>query len=211
MKRAVLIGLLLLVSGCKKDPVGRIVNPLGDGAVPQISGVYVIYDEELKTGGGLGLIPTSGNQGIDLFDQSAPRRTRNQIRYLWNGQPVGGQIDFAGFSLLVTPDFSTLNSTPHKDLSFGGYTKLTMWIRGRLGDGVTLRIEGPGSGASTPVRTDITSLSQTWQPVTLNVPPSDFTTVRIFMTVSLQYDRVPRTSTPSDGGEVYFDDIRFEQ
>jgi hypothetical protein len=211
MKRALIVSLLFFATGCKKDPVGRIVNPLGDGAVPQVSGVYVIYSDELKTGGGLGFVPTAGNQGIDLFDQSEPRRTRNQIRYLWNGQSVGGQINFAGFSLLITPDFSTLNSTPHKDLSFGGYTKLTMMVRGRLGDGVSLRIEGPGSGSSTAARTDITTLSNTWQQITLSVPSADFSTVRIFMTLTFQYDRVPRTDVPSDGGEVYLDDIQFEQ
>src|ERR1041385_398507 len=77
-----------ILAGCKKNPIDRLVNPVPDGALSQTNHIFVIYDDELKTGGGLGLFPGGENQTITLLDASSPRRSDNQIRYSWNGQDV---------------------------------------------------------------------------------------------------------------------------
>src|SRR5690242_18227928 len=106
-----LILSLLLIGGWKRNPIDRLINPLPDGALSQSSHIYVLFDDEVKTGGGIGFIPGGENQTIELRDASSPRSGDNQIRYTWNGQDVsnGGiqQHAFAGFSFTITPDFST--------------------------------------------------------------------------------------------------------
>jgi len=214
------IGLLLLVLGstasCKKNPVDRLTNPLPDGSVPQSSGIYVIYDDELKTVGGLSFIPEAGNQSINLVDQSSPQRSRIQTRYSWNGQSVLNngtpQHTFAGFQFIITFDQANLASTPARNFSGRGYTKLTLYVRGNLSLNTKLRIEGPDDGdvGTTPSRTELTTLSSDWTKVTLVVPSADFSSVKSFITVSFQYTQPAFTTAPGDGGEVYLDDIQYE-
>lgn len=224
MKR--LTALLLLavaVAGCKRNPVERLTNPYPDGAVPQSSGIYVIYDDELNTGGGVAFIPGGQNQSIDFRDRSSPRTSVNQVRYTWTGGPVfsdetsppGFQQLFAGFNLLVPVTREELPTTQGKDLSQNGYTKLKMRVRGRLALNNRLRVEGPddGTGGDTAVMTELTAaqLSEDWQDLELAVPAIHFSGVKIYMTVSIQYEQPPRTTQPGEGGTVYFDDIRYER
>lgn len=216
-KKIALLSSILVLTACKKNPVDRLTNPLIDGQVPQSSGLFIIYDDELKTSGGLGLIPQDGNQSIDLADQSAPHRTVNSIRYTWNGQPVLNngtpQHLFAGFQLIISPQVSQLATTPARDLSGPGYTRLTMYVRGHLSENTILRVEGPDDGdtATTPARTEISSLSNDWTPLVVLVPAADFTTVKSFVTISLQYTQPPFSTSPGEGGTVYFDEIRYEK
>jgi hypothetical protein len=111
--RVVSVGLLLLV-GCKRNPIDRLIDPVPSEAqpFPATGGRYTVYDDELKTGGGLGLIPGGQNQTINLnyTDSSRPGR---QIVYAWNGNDVSSmtsvsQHAFAGFELLVTDEFPGL-------------------------------------------------------------------------------------------------------
>jgi hypothetical protein len=209
----------LMLAACERNPVNRLSDPLADGVVPQSSGTYMIYDEELETGGGLGLIPGSGNQNITLADTSEPRRTLRQIRYTWNGQDVFNpdtmtvEHDFAGFSLLVSPDFTTITSASAKDLSSPGYTTLKMAVRGSLTANTKLRIEGPNTDPPTftsPIlELDSSQLTGEWQDVSLAIPANHFSSVKAFVTISFQYTQPPRTTNPGDGGVVYLDDIRY--
>lgn len=208
--------LLFVAPACKKNPVDRLVNPVSDGAVPLSSGTFLIYDDEIKTGGGLGLIPGGANQTINLSDVSEPRRTTRHTAYSWNGRAPGvdpSSHTFAGFSFLVSPDFTTFSATPARNLSSFGYTKLRVSVRGSLAANVSLRIEGPSTGdeAFVPARTTLNSLNGAWQDVELTVPAGDFTNVKVFATISLQYAQPPFTTNPGDGGTVYIDDIRYEQ
>lgn len=211
-----LIGFLataLLLTACEKNPIEKLTNPVPDGAVAPAGSPFVIYDGELKTGGGIGLIPTGDNQSIVLNDRSEPRLSANSLRYSWNGQPVNGQQAFAGFSLVITPDFSTLNSAPVKNLSAAGYTKLTLFVRGHLSAQTKLRIEGPdsGSGHASPFL-EKTSLGDDWEAVTVPITaPADFAAVRIFLTVSLQYAQPAGTTQAGEGGTVFLDKIRYEK
>lgn len=217
MKHALWVACaLLLSSGCKRNPVDRLTNALGGGAVPDISGTYIIYDEELKTGGGLGLIPAGQNQSINLL-ATDPNRAGRVIRYSWSGGNVSTgtpQHLFAGFMLLITPDFVGFEEAEGKDLSFGAYTELKFWIRGELATDVTVRIEGPddGAGGIHPVQDDSVVLTSNWQEVTINLPTlAHFNNVKSFITITFQYAQPPRTTTPGGGGTIYIDDIRYEQ
>lgn len=213
--------LFLALGACKKNPVGRLVDPYPSNAVPQTSGVYFVYDDEVKTGGGAGFIPGGGNQFLTFMDQSSPRSGINQISYLWNGgdvfDPETGLTDhlFAGFSLLVSPDFTTLAVTNAKDLSGPAYTQLKLEVRGSLTNGNVLRIEGPSNDPPTftPVRTELSpaQLSSGWQTVTLTVPTTHFVSVKVFATFSIQYTEPPRTTVTGQGGHIYLDNIRYEQ
>lgn len=216
-----LLALFLTFVACKRNPVDRLTNPNADGIVPQSSGVYMIFDDEIKTGGGLGLIPGGDNQTIDVTDHSSPRRSINAMRYVWNGKDVFNfdteefQHLFAGFNMFVPSDGSQLASTNPKNLSAPGYTKLKFFVRGSLSHATTLRIEGPddGSGGNTPALiesgTDFT-LTNDWQEITMTIPASDFNSVLIFFTISLQYDQPPRTEPAGEGGVIYLDDIHYE-
>ena len=218
--RTLIVGLLVL-SSCKKNPINRLTNPLPDGDVPQSSGIYGIYNNELLTGGGLGLIPGAGNQSVNFSDVSEPRLGTRQISYYWNGGDVfdpnlhTSSHTFAGFSLLIAQDFASLDSTPAKDLSSFGYTKLTLYVRGSLSDNTSLRIEGPSVGGSlaTPARVELTQsqLTNSWQKVTLTVPSGDFSSVKVYMTVSFQYAQPPRTTNPGEGGTVFINVAQYER
>lgn len=219
MKTWAMVFLLIPnLTSCKKNPVDRLVNPVPEGAVPQSSGVFAIYDDELNTGGGLAFIPGGENQFIDLNDHSSPRRTTSQIRYIWNGADAGGQHLFAGFQLLVTPDGSTLASATGKDLSAPGYTKLTFYLRGNLSNGTRLRIEGPAVGTE-PSDDNCSQVgcdeSKTptgdWQRVEVPISAARLSNVKIFATFSFQYTQPPRTTVPGEGGVIYLDDIHYER
>lgn len=200
----------------------RLVNPNADGVLPQSSGVYMIFDDEIKTGGGLGLIPGAENQTIEVTDHTSPRRSIHQMRYSWTGKDVFNhdtgeyQHLFAGFHLFVPAFGSQLQSATPKNLAVSPpYTKVKFFIRGSLSQSTTLRIEGPddGPGGNTPALiesgTDFT-LTNDWQEITLTVPANDFNSVLIYLTITFQYDQPPRTEPAGDGGTIYLDDIRYE-
>lgn len=215
-----LLALAVGTTSCKKNPIERLVNPYGDSSVPGISGTYTIFDDELKTGGAVGFIPFGENQSIDFSDKTSPRRSANHVRYQWNGLDTSSttagatQHDFAGFSLFFAPTIGAVPTSPGVNLSLGGYTMIKLWVRGELSEGNRLRIEGPDDGDSfTPtarVELSADQLGQGWQEITLPIPVTDFQSVKVFMTISLQYSQPPRTTAAGDGGTVYLDDIRYE-
>jgi hypothetical protein len=224
-----LYGLLILTGmfvGCEKNPVDRLTNPMPDGALSQTSGTYVVYDDELRTGGGLGYIPGGENQTADVSDFSSPRRTISQLRYSWNGQDVSNgsvlQHLFAGFSLPITSFLEDVVSAQPKNLSGAGYTKVRMQIRGTLSDRTAVRIEGPDDGAGGIVPVQVNSrrqgdvsggdfvLTNEWQQI--EVPANgQFSAVKIYLTVSFQFSQPFGTTQPGGGGEIFLDDIHYVQ
>jgi hypothetical protein len=84
MKNAapLLILAFLLGAGCKHNPIERLADPNPSGArpFPATGGVYTIYDDELKTGGGLGFIPGGENQTIDLLSSGGEIVMANEKR-----------------------------------------------------------------------------------------------------------------------------------
>jgi len=220
MRNLTIIAALTLFgfSSCKKNPIDRLTNPLPGGAVPQSSGIFIIYQDELKTGGGLGFIPGGENQAIDLANADSPRLTNRQILYAWNGSPTGGQQLFAGFQLLVTSNESGLASATGKNVSAAGYTKMSFDIRGSTSSDNVVRVQGPAAGTEAPVTTcappdcmELSQLDGDWRHVELPVSAGHFTNVKIFATFSFQYSQAPRTTNPGAGGSIYIDNIRYEK
>lgn len=213
------ISVFLLFSSCKRNPIDRLVDPLPDNSLPQSSGVYMIYDDELRTGGGLAFIPGPESQEIDLAARVTPRRSINTIRYFWNGNDVFNsstgmfQHLFAGFMTTVTPDAAGLDAATGKNLSAAGYTRLRLFVKGSLSHNTRLRIEGPddGAGGITPERTEIFTLGPDWQEITLTIPPAHFSNVKVFFILSFQYTQPARSTAAGGGGEVYVDDVRYER
>lgn len=222
MARRLLIGIagLVLMTGCEKNPIERLVNPYNDASVPGVSGSFFIYDDELKTGSAVAFIPFGENQNLDVADKTSPRRSTNHLRYVWTGAdtssstPGAFQHEFAGFSLLTSPSIETSASAPGRNLAAAGYTSLKFWIRGSLSLGNRVRVEGPDDGDP---RTPLPALVEfaadqlaDWQEVTMAIPAADFEAMKTFMTVSIQYAQPPRTTPAGAGGTVYLDDVRYE-
>lgn len=226
MNRSKVVSLLMIplfLGACRDNPVERLANPLTGGVVPQSSGIYTIYDDELKTGGGLAFIPGGENQSIDLENQEGERRSTNHIKYVWNGGNIfnseTGEFQhlFAGFNLFITPDQAALATAAPKDLSGPGYTKLTFYIRGSLSHETWLRIQGPALGNEASddlcVQTgceELVSISSTWQRVEIPISSSRLSSMKVFVTFSFQYQQPPRTDPAGNGGVIYLDDIRYE-
>jgi hypothetical protein len=205
---------LLAATACRKNPIERLTDPYHEGVTPQSSGVFMIYDNEFKTGGGLAFIPGGASQSIDIFNHDNPVNSGVQIKYVWNGQPVAGQQLFAGFNILITPNLDTLAATAPKNLSAAGYTTMKMRIRGALSSGNTLRIEGPTDGSEGAVAAQPATqptLTDAWQDFSFPIPAGDFSSVKIFATFSIQYAQPPRTTAAGNGGTIYVDDLRYEK
>ncbi len=211
-----ILGFLIL-AGCEKNPIDRLTNPMPDGAVPDTSGIYVVYDDELKTGGGVAFTPGGENQTIDMENTDSPQLSKKAIRYEWNGGDVfhstSPQHLYAGFILIVTPNIADLDAATGKNLSGPGYTRLTFQARGTLSENTVLWVEGPddASGGITPQKLIINNLSSNWTQYSMNIPAADFVNVKDFLIVTFQFTQPPRTTNLGGGGVVYFDDIRYIQ
>src|SRR5947207_2998733 len=91
--------VLFLLAACNKSPFERTRDASGGGAVGSFgSGNFVIFSNELKTGGGAFLYPSGEHQTLDFRDTSNSISQRS-IRYNWDGQDVASQHAFAGFDL----------------------------------------------------------------------------------------------------------------
>lgn len=207
----------VIFSGCKKNPVDRLINPVPEGDVAPASGVYSIYNDEFKTSAGIGLIPGGENQTIELGDA---------IRYFWNGADVPDvgvqQHLFAGYSVIITPDFTTFDAAQPRNLNAGvaTYAKLKFLIRGTLASDTYVRIEGPddGSGGIVPIKIESLhglagdfTLTDQWQEKEIVIPSNHFDNVKVFFTLSLQYSQPSGTTVPGGGGTIYIDQVRYEQ
>src|SRR4051812_40967478 len=94
-----ILGLLpvgLLLAGCNLSPFGRTRDASGGGGTGAFSGNFVIFNNELITGGGAFEYPGPEGQILTFTDASNPI-SRRSIRYSWTGESVNNQTIFAGF------------------------------------------------------------------------------------------------------------------
>ena len=106
-----------------------------------VASAFVIFSDELVTGGGAFEYPGGENQTLSFSDTSNPVSHRS-IRYAWNGEPPkAGDTDhtFAGFTLIQTASQTTYSSTAGRNLSAANYGKATLFIRGSYRDWETDR------------------------------------------------------------------------
>jgi hypothetical protein len=151
-----LLPFALLLASCNKSPFDRTQNALGGalGTAGPSAGAFVIFSDELRTGGGAFLYPGGENQTLSFADRSNPISQRS-IRYSWTGGDVswpGGctptEHTFAGFDLMDTPTLATYSSTPGRDLHLGGYTTATFYSHGSLSTNTVLKVEVAASGVA---------------------------------------------------------------
>lgn len=193
------------------------MDPNPSNAVPVAGIPLSIYSDQLDTGGGLGLFPSSNNQQIDTASRDNPHSGRRCIRYSWNGQDVPNngtpEHTFAGFDLVVSQDLTTLSSAAGRNLSAAGYTKLTFWLRGTLTENTTIKVEGPGNGNSNTIlpSVTVTSLSNNWQQFTINASPGDFNNVKEFFKLTFVFAQPSGTTVAGQGGTVFADDVQFSK
>jgi hypothetical protein len=158
----------------------------------------------------------------------------------WPGCSPNPEHSFAGLDLMHTPTQTQYNSTPGRDLRQGGYNKVTFFARGSLASYTVLKIEvaSPGVPAGTcpgvvspclilssdGVTTDPGSptcpadpkpLTGQWQQYTINVAPSNLTSVKDFFKATFIFENLPGCvpsvcTAPGQGGTVYFDVIQYQ-
>ncbi len=211
--RMVLCGLIL--AACDRHPLDQLMDPVPSGAVPSAAANWVLYDDELETGGGFYLIPEAANQTLTDHDASGPAFGRKSIAYNWNGGEVNGQHLFAGFGLLVAQQIAQDASTPPRNLSAYGFTKITFWAKGALSENTILRAEGPadGTGSTISPRLEISAdlLAGGWAKYALLVPnPAAFASVKQYVNFTLIYTQPTGTTLAGEGGTVDIDQIAYE-
>lgn len=208
----------LLFFGCSDVKVkDTLLDPIPSGATGRWSGVWVLYDDELKTGGGIMLYteppPSNPNsQVIDPFCSENPYSGSKCLKYSWDGDVSYDsnwnvwQNKWCGMALIVGKDWTEVK-TSSKDLTGVGYNKLTFKARAKLDPSVKVKIEAVvkigqyTSSAAGSITLDSTTLTQDWAEYTISL--NNVSTVNIFLSVVFQYNG----STQSTGGTVYLDDI----
>jgi hypothetical protein len=242
-----LVVTVVLIAGCKKKdnpmnplssttqpPAGQTnpppgqTNPPGGTTPPPTTGStdFVVFSNELKSGGGAFMYPAGDNQTLSFLDTSNTI-SGHSIRYAWTGGDVAGQHGFAGFDLMHTPELSTYAATPGKDLRPGGYHRVTFDARGTLASNVVLKVEvsddGDGGaippcivfstngdldeGGPTPCLTRGV-LSTAWQQFSIPVTSANLSVVKDFFKATFVYKNA--SASTGSGGVAYFDDIRYK-
>ena len=138
---------------CERNPMKRLSDPLEEGALATWSGVFKIYDDDLITGGNVSFIPSDlsppdNNMTLNfMHTDDDPPEGMKCLRFTWNGQDQDwsgkDEHDWAGMSLIVATHWSLYDSTPSKDLSAGGYTKITFKAKAIIDSGTYVKFEGP--------------------------------------------------------------------
>jgi hypothetical protein len=226
----------LLFTGCNKNPFDRTRDAAG-GPTGSISagGNFVIFSSELMSGGGAFEYPGSEGQTLTFDDTSNPISHRS-IRYNWTGQAVSNpgtacnpEVTFAGFDLMDTPTQATYGSTPGRNLSAAGYTRVTFYARGSLSTDVDVKIEVASTGnppdpcltlstngsddqCAGDMDTGTKALGSSWQSYTISVPNTALSNIKDFFKATFVY-APPGAACgipAGQGGTVYFDVIQYQ-
>ena len=195
-----------------------------------VAGLIVFSNGELLQGGAL-LFPSSDNQTLSFNDQSNPVSGQS-LRYFWNGKDVAGQHIFAGVDLIHTARPEDYESTPGRNLQSGKYTHVTFDARGTLTANTVLTIVVADDGnPSTPAPCLVLStlgnqddsspgrlatchnfapLAESWQSYSIPVPASSLISVKDFFKATFVYKTASSTSSPGDGGIIFFDQVEYQ-
>jgi hypothetical protein len=233
--------LVLLLVGCNKPPFERTKDPstVSSGV---ISGThnFVVFNNELTTGGGAFEYPGSEGQNLSFSDTSNPISHRS-IRYSWNGEPVSNlgcpaqnpTSAFAGFDLMHTISRNDY-AAQGRDLSGAGYTKVTFYARGTLSTNTYLKVEvaSPGNpnNACVPAPSSCLklinsidpapgseptcgsgTLTSGWSSFSVIIPSPATDLANIRDFFKATFVYLPTIGAPSgQGGTVYFDVIQYQ-
>ncbi len=230
MKKTILLIIMmgLFLTSCERNPMKRLSDPFDEGALTTWSGVFKIYDDDLVTGGNVSFIPADlpvpdNNMSIDfkVMDENPPEGTKC-LKYTWNGLDqvwnAKDEHDWAGVSLIVATHWSLYDSTPAKDLTPGGYTKITFKAFALIDSNTYVKFEGPVStttaaptrGGTRYLRLNSRELGS-WQTYTISFNATDFKTVKDYFKIVIEYPQGINNGPYGNGGTVYVDDIRYER
>ncbi len=199
----------LLITGCSdQKPIKRLINPVPDGAKNAWTGIpWTIYDDELKTGGGMMFYSSPDGQKLDFECRDNPRSGTKCIKYSWDGTQVYDydyqkwQTNWCGWGIIVGKDWTSYDSSS-KDISEAGYNKITFWVRGKIDSKTTVKFEGPvreDKGGTDFIRLDSTQITSSWQQFTISLSGTDVSSVKDYFKVIFEKGK----------GIIYIDDIKY--
>ncbi|HVO33387.1 MAG TPA: hypothetical protein VMU17_05675 [Elusimicrobiota bacterium] len=232
------------LSACGKSPVniansGALGTTLGGAPICAGGpGIFYVFCDELKTGGGSFEYPGSDYQSLSFFDASNPISHRS-IRYSWTGQDVSNpnclpnpEHTFAGFDLMHTTTLLAYPTTPGRDLRGSGYTHASFFARGSLSTNTVLKVEVAGAGstgacsAAVSPCLDLSSdgslddgsgncghaaLSAAWQSYSISMTNPDLSSIKDFFKATFIFLPPSGDLAPGQGGAAYFDVIEYQQ
>jgi hypothetical protein len=204
--------LVTVLAGCNKNPVTQLVQPSTVNTSSQWSGTFTLYDDDLKTGGGVMGIGWGPNFVVDFNSRENPYAGVKCIKIDWDGNKVttsnGEFFTYTGFSLIAALSYvDVLNVS--KNLTPGGYKKVTFWARkSSMASNTVLRVESPnGSSTSTPPTNALeTALTDSWQKYSFDITGS-LAVVRQYVNIILK----TTDNKQGSGATIYIDDIKFTQ
>lgn len=212
----ILIGMISMFVGCSStSPTDNLVNPTSESALNQWNTTWIIYDDEIKTGGKDGrdtMYPTADGQSLDFNyfdnDNAYDPLGKRCIKYSWDGS---GSASYRGFSLTVAKSYESTSTA--KDISPGAYKQLSFSIKGYLSTDTWIVVQGPADGTNTPDTKSISAseIQPGWQRITfpLTHMQTHLNAITTFLSVTFEYRR--GMDTHGSGGTVYIDDITLTQ
>ncbi|MCB4792311.1 MAG: hypothetical protein LHV68_10570 [Elusimicrobia bacterium] len=221
--KIILLIIFIFFTGCEKNPVKKLINPADSNAIGiwDTNGDWVIYDDEIKTGGAILFFNSLDNQVLDFNCRDNPHSGSKCLKYSWNGKDVyaygatpGLEHDYCGFSLTASKDVNSY-LTATRDISGGTYTKISFWARGDLNTFVYLRLEGNNgtdtslSGTDAWMSSDLAPVTSSWQKYEFNIT-GNMTAIKDFVKIVLKYNEgVSPNTVVGNGGTVFIDDIKL--
>lgn len=211
-KLIILLGVLLLavISGCDKKPMNKFVNPSSDAALGLWSGTWLIYGDNLNTGGGFSLFTSLDNCTLDYQSPDYAYSGKYSLKYAWNGGKVfdygsgGYEGYYTGVSFIAGADYQ--HNYP-RDISPGKYTKFSFWAKGTLNQGVSVTITGPDG---TSAQYTGGSLAQWTHFNGTLANPAKLNNVTEFFSIIFGYDsKLNAGADTGSGGVIYLDDIQL--
>src|SRR3989339_423571 len=191
LKPLLLCLLPVLLASCENSPTKRLIGPEPYDSSGQWSGKWVVYDDQLRSDGGVMFIGWGEGFSVDFNSIERPYSGTKCIKVKWDGSDVttaeGVTGLFTGFSLIVAKDYNYYSTTT-KDLTSGAYTTVRFRARKEfLSSNTLLRFEGPiGDENSTPPDNAWQgTLSDNWQEYSFNIS-GNISSVHRFVTAVLK-------------------------
>ncbi|MFH1378837.1 MAG: hypothetical protein ABII23_01045 [bacterium] len=208
------------IIGCDRHPFKNTSALESEGLLPEVSSEFIIYDDQIKTGGNLFTFPGGENQTVDLESRDNPCRGKKAICYSWNGKQVfDGTLqiyrhDYVGLDLGISQGSDDYDALSPRDITLGAYTKASFFVKGSLSANTTVKFEvvDDGNTATDAPQKVVSSLRSSWEKHEITgISVSDLTNVKDYFKVTFIYTQPTGTTTHGNGGTIYIDDIKLEQ